>query len=292
MQAASDLDSKLARLASGLRCLESALVAFSGGVDSSFLLAAAVDVLGDRCVALTTVSPSTPAHDREAARDIARLLGVRHLLIDTNELDDPAYAANPINRCYFCKANLFTICDRERARLALGATLDGANVDDLGDHRPGLDAATRHGVRHPLIEAGLTKADIREASRRRGLPTWDRPASPCLASRIPYGTAITAERMARIDAAETTIRSFGIADVRVRAHDRLARIEIPLASMDLILAPKTRAAIVARLRDLGFTFVTIDLAGFRSGSLNEGIVPQTHAPQTHDGPDHAARARS
>lgn len=289
MPAASDpsLDAKMAALRAGVTHLGSALVAFSGGVDSTLLLSVAVEVLGDRCVALTTVSPSTPAHDRTAARELAGSLGARHLVVDTNELDDPAYAANPIDRCFFCKQNLFAICERERTRLGLAATIDGANVDDLGDHRPGLDAAARRGIVHPLVDAGLTKADVRAASRARGLPTWDRPASPCLASRIPYGTPVTAEAMARIDAAETMLRELGVAEVRVRAHDRLARIEVPVAALPALVAAGTRERIVERMRTLGFTWVTIDLAGFRSGSLNEGV-----APRTHDGPGRSARARS
>lgn len=289
MPKASDpaLDAKVAVLRAGLRRLGSALVAFSGGTDSTLLLSVAAEVLDDRCVALTTISASTPAHDRAAARALAASLGVRHLVVETDELANPDYAANPVDRCFFCKENLFAICERERAREDLAAIVDGANVDDLGDHRPGLDAAARHGIVHPLVEAGLTKADVRAASRARGLPTWDRPASPCLASRIPYGTAITAEALARIDAAETLLRELGAAQVRVRAHDRLARIEVPVEALGTLLAAGVRERIVERLRALGFTWVTIDLAGFRSGSLNEGLVPRTH-----DGPGRSARARS
>jgi uncharacterized protein len=265
----------LARLRGVLGAFESALVAFSGGTDSMLVLRVAHDVLGERCVALTTRSPSTPAHDRQAADEGARRLGVRHVWIDTDELAMPEYASNPLNRCFFCKTNLFDLCATERARLGLAAVVDGANVDDLSDHRPGLTAAARHGVRHPLVEAGLGKAAVRAVSRSLGLPTWDRPASPCLASRVPYGTPITAPLLARIDAAEAHLRSLGFVELRVRAHDTLARIEVPVADLPRLLDPAIRDGVAAHLRGLGFAHVTVDLRGFRSGSLNEGLVETT-----------------
>src|SRR6516162_6158321 len=211
------LDDKLIRLRGLLGELESALVAFSGGVDSTFLLRVAHEVLGPRCLALTTVSPTTPADDLEEARMLAAAMGVEHLIVDTNELAIAGYAENPTNRCYFCKDNLFVICAAEATRRGLAAVLDGANLDDLGDHRPGLTAASEH---------GLSKADIREASRALGLRTWDRPASPCLSSRFPYGTRITADRLARVAAAEGWLRAHGIAELRVRFHEALARVEV------------------------------------------------------------------
>ena len=269
----------LARLRDVLGSLESALVAFSGGTDSTLVLRVAHDMLGTRCVALTTRSPSTPAHDREAAHDGALAIGASHVWIDTNELDDPRYAANPVNRCFFCKTNLFDICERERARLGLAVVVDGANVDDLSDHRPGLDAAARHGVRHPLVEAHFTKADVRAVSRALGLATWDRPASPCLSSRVPYGTPISAPLLARIDAAEQHLRTLGFRELRVRAHDTLARIEVALDELPRLLAPELRTGVTEALQRLGFVHVTVDLRGFRSGSLNEGIAQTTKGPE-------------
>ena len=266
-----ELDAKLARLRALLAELPSALVAFSGGVDSTFLLRVAHEVLGPRCLALTTTSATTPEHDRADAMTLATSLGVTHVCVDTDELAIPGYAANPVDRCYFCKDNLFTICADEAQRRGIAVVLDGANVDDLRDHRPGLRAAAERGARHPLVEAGLTKADIRVASRALGLPTWDRPASPCLSSRFPYGTAITAERLAQVDAAEQFLRALGFPELRVRFHERVARIEVPPDAMPRLLRSDVRQAVVTELKRLGFTFVALDLQGFRSGSLNEGL---------------------
>ena len=268
------LDEKLHRLRSLLGELESALVAFSGGVDSTFLLRVAHDVLGSRCLALTTVSPTTPADDLEEARTLAAAMGVEHLVVDTNELAIAGYAENPTNRCYFCKDNLFVICAAEAAQRGLAIVLDGANLDDLGDHRPGLTAASDHGVRHPLVEAGLTKADIREASRALGLPTWDRPASPCLSSRFPYGTRITADRLARVAAAEDWLRAHGFARA-AGALPRGAR-----ARRDCPGRHAARARVAQRagrgVPALRLHLVALDLQGFRSGSLNEALAAETH----------------
>ena len=249
--------------------MPSALVAFSGGVDSTFLLRVARDVLSERCVALTTVSPTTPADDLAEAKRFAAALGVVHILVDTNELEIAGYAENPTNRCYFCKDNLFTICAAEAAQRGLAVVIDGANRDDLVDHRPGLVAAAERGVRHPLVEADLSKPEVRTASRDLGLGSWDRPASPCLSSRFPYGTHITPERLARVAAAERVLREHGFREVRVRLHEQIARLEVPVEKMPELL--RVREAIVTALRQLGFTYVTLDLQGFRSGSLNETL---------------------
>ena len=256
--------------------MPSALVAFSGGVDSTFLLRLAHEVLGSRCLALTTVSPATPAEDLETAKSVAAALGAAHLLVDVDELAIDGYASNPTNRCFFCKDNLFTVAAAEAARRGLAAVLDGANLDDLADHRPGLHAAAAHGVRHPLVEAGFSKPDIRAASHALGLPTWDRPASPCLSSRFPYGTRITAERLAQVAAAERFLRAQGLRELRVRHHEHTARLEVPVADMPRLLAPGVREAVVQELKRLGFAYVALDLQGFRSGSLNETLA----APET------------
>lgn len=249
--------------------MDSALVAFSGGVDSSFLLHVAADVLGSRCTALTTVSAVVPEQDETTARALAYTLGVRHLVVPTDELASPDYARNPVNRCYFCKDNLFRICRDTAERLGFRHILDGANLDDLRDHRPGLTAAAQAGVVHPLVDAALTKEDIRTLSRDLGLSTWDRPSSPCLSSRIPYGLPITPERLAQVAAGERFLRECGFLEFRLRHHDRIARLEVPVAELPRLLAPELRTAIIQRLQQLGFAYVTVDLAGFRSGSLNE-----------------------
>jgi uncharacterized protein len=268
----AEVDAKLRRLETILEELPSALVAFSGGVDSTFLVRVAHGVLGARCVALTTVSPTTPADDLAEAKRLAEAFGVAHVVIDANELDIPGYAENPTNRCYFCKDNLFAICAVEAQRRGLAAVLDGANVDDLTDHRPGLLAAAEKGVRHPLVEAEFTKADVRTASRTLGLATWDRPASPCLSSRFPYGTRITEERLARVEAAESCVRQLGFRELRVRFHEQVARLEVPVGEMSRLVEPAVREAVVAELRRLGFAYVALDLAGFRSGSLNDVLA--------------------
>ncbi len=270
------VDTKLARLRETLAALPSALIAFSGGVDSAFLLRVAAEVLGARCTALTTVSPTTPAADLADARRVAVALGVAHVVVDADELAIPGYAANTPERCYLCKDHLYAVCRAEAERRGIATVLDGVNVDDLGDHRPGLRAAAEQHVRHPLVEAEFRKADIRLASHALKLATWDRPASPCLSSRFPYGTTITVEGLRRVAAAEDALRAEGFRELRVRYHDRVARIELPLAEAERLLETPRRERIVRALKEIGFDYVALDLQGFRSGSLNEVLERRKH----------------
>jgi uncharacterized protein len=269
----ASIDAKFARLNEILSPIGSAMVAFSGGVDSTFLLKAAHDALGDRLTALTTTSPTMPEDDRENALAMARRIGVRrHLVIESNELEVPGYAANPLDRCYLCKHNLFTVCAAKAAELRIDEILDGLNLDDLRDYRPGIKAATERRVRHPLVEAELTKAEIRELSRRLGLPTWDRPASPCLSSRFPYGTEITLEGLTKVAAGEKLLHELGFHVARVRYHGEVALLEVEQDEVARLLSPAIRERVDVELRRIGFRFVTVDLRGFRSGSLNEGLT--------------------
>lgn len=256
------------------------MVAFSGGVDSTFVLKVARDTIGDRALALTTISPTMPDEDRRCAIEMARLIGARHLIVESNELEIPGYASNPINRCYLCKSNLFTVCEAKATELGISEIVDGLNLDDLRDYRPGMKAASERLVRHPLVEAELPKAEIRELSRAMGLPTWDRAASPCLSSRFPYGTEITPEGLRKVEQGEQLLRSLGFRVVRVRYHGDVARLELESAGIERVLQPELRELIDREFRKIGFHFVTVDLRGFRSGSLNEAVVGESRSPAT------------
>jgi uncharacterized protein len=264
-----DLVAKRERLLEVLRGLGSVAVAFSGGIDSTVVAQAAFLALGDRAVAVTADSPSVPRAEIDDARRLAGQIGIRHLIVATDEFADPDYVRNDGSRCYFCKSELYTQIEQRLPEIGARVICSGANLDDRGDYRPGLKAAAEHAVRHPLQEAGCTKADVRALARAWGLPTWDKPASPCLSSRLAPGVTVTRERTARVEAAEVYLRGLGLCECRVRLHEgELARIEVPLAEVPRLACPEVRDGLVRRLRELGFQFVTLDLEGFRTGSLN------------------------
>jgi uncharacterized protein len=254
-----------------LRSFDSVIVAFSGGVDSAYLAWASTKALGSGALCVTADSPSYPDHHRQLARQVAREFGLRHEFIYTSELELPEYRANPVDRCYHCKHELYTSLSGLAADRGIAVIVDGSNADDRSDYRPGRRAAREIGVRSPLDEVDLTKQDIRELSRLAGLPTWDEPASACLSSRIPYNSEVTGEKLRMIERAEGVLRDLGFRVCRVRHHDTLARIEVASSEIARALEPDTRQRIVEELRAIGYQHVTIDLQGYRMGSLNEGV---------------------
>ena len=251
--------------------LPGALVAYSGGADSAFLADVAHEVLGDRMVAVTAVSESLAPEERAQAAEVARARGWHHEEIETHEIERPEYRRNSGDRCFYCKDELFDVLDALAVERR-ASVLVGTNLDDTGDFRPGIRAAREHGVRAPLVEAGLRKEEIRELSRARGLQTWDKPASACLASRIAYGIEVTPGRLDRVARAESLLREMGLRQLRVRDHGELARIEVPLEDVERLAEPAKRAHIVERFKELGFHHVTLDLEGFRSGSMNASLL--------------------
>lgn len=251
--------------------LPSVIVALSGGADSAYLAWAAHASLGDHALSVTALSPSYSVHDRAVVEDFVRSLGVRHEFIETHEVEDPRYRANSRDRCYFCKDELFRVLDSVARERSFAAIAYGINADDTSDFRPGHRAAHEHHVLAPLLDANLRKSEIRELSRRAGLPTWDRPASACLASRVPYGTEVTPERLALIERGEAALRDLGFRQFRVRLHDKLARVEIAPEEMPRAMSVDVSAAIAERLKAAGFTYVALDLEGYRQGSLNAAL---------------------
>lgn len=262
----------LERLSDWMVQASSVLVCYSGGIDSALVLAVASRTLGGQARAMTAVSPSLAASEKADAARVAHILKARHDFVESNELARPGYVANGPDRCFHCKSELYALAAQKARDWQLAIVVNGTNVDDLGDYRPGLQAASDAGVRSPLVELGFTKADVRAVSRLLELPIWDKPAAACLSSRIPYGTAVTRERLAQIGELEAELKALGFRQVRVRLHDKLARIELELSDLPELLAPGKREAVLDAGRRLGFLYVTLDLGGYRTGSHNEVLA--------------------
>lgn len=271
-QAQLSAEEKELSLLKQLAELPSVIVALSGGADSAYLAWAAHHAIGEHALSVTALSPSYSAHDRAVVEEFVRQLGVRHEFIETHEMENSKYRANAADRCYFCKDELFTVLDVSARERNFAAIAYGVNADDTLDFRPGHRAATEHRVLAPLLDAGLHKVEIRLLSHRAGLPTWDRPASACLASRLPYGTEVTPERLALVERGEAALRDLGFRQFRVRLHEKLARVEIAPEEMPRAISAEMAAAIAAALKAAGFTYVALDLEGYRQGSLNEGLA--------------------
>jgi pyridinium-3,5-biscarboxylic acid mononucleotide sulfurtransferase len=270
-------EDKERQLFASLARLPSLIVALSGGADSAYLAWAAQRALGNRSLSVTALSPSFSAHDRIAVEEFIRGFRIHHEFVETHEMDNPDYRANAADRCFFCKDELFSVLDAQAQKRGFAATAYGVNADDTLDFRPGHRAAKQHRVLTPLLDTGLRKAEIRSLSQRAGLPTWDRPAAACLASRLPYGTEVTPERLALVERGEAALRELGFRQFRVRLHDKLARVEIAPEELQRALCSEMAAAIAKRLKAAGFTYVALDLEGYRQGALNETLGPQKHS---------------
>jgi len=276
-QSTLSAEQKERELLTRLAQCSSIIVALSGGADSAYLAWAAQHALGARALSITALSPSFSEYDRSMVEDFVRTLGVRHEFVETHEMENPSYRANAADRCYFCKDELFSVLDQIAIERKFEAVCYGVNADDTLDFRPGHRAAKEHQVLTPLLDAGLTKIEIRSLSERAGLPTWDRPASACLSSRLPYGTEVTPARLALVERGESALRDLGFRQFRVRLHDKLARIEISPDEMPLAFSQDMAAKIAQRLKNAGFTYVALDLEGYRQGSLNESLSKANHS---------------
>jgi len=267
-------EEKERQLLAKLSDIPSVIVALSGGADSAYLAWAAQRALGNRALSVTALSPSYSTHDRNVVEDLVQAQNIHHEFVETHEMDNPAYRANAADRCFFCKDELFSVLDALAQQRGFTATAYGVNADDALDFRPGHRAAKEHRVLAPLLDAGMRKSEIRALSQRAGLPTWDRPASACLASRVPYGTEVTPERLSLVERGEAALRALGFRQFRVRLHDKLARVEIAPDEMPRALTPEMAAAIAKELKAVGFAYVSLDLEGYRQGSLNETLKRQ------------------